>query len=183
MNVSLDGFIETTEHSLDWTRVDEELHTWWNDQVEAADAFLYGRRLYEVMAAYWPYSEEDPAAPPYMKAFGRVWRARPKIVFSSSLASVEGNSRLVRDDPVATLPALKAEFPGVLTVGGPDLAAAFIKADLVDEYRPVVHPVVLGSGKPFLPPLNEPISLRLTDTHRFGSGAVALCYEKEADFG
>ena len=180
MNVSLDGFVETPEHSLDWTRVDEELHTWWTDQVEAADAFLYGRRLYEVMAAYWPYSEEDPAAPPYMKTFGRVWRARPKIVFSSSLASVNWNSRLVRDDPVAILPALKAEFPGALTVGGPDLAAAFIAADLIDEYRPVVHPVVLGGGKPFLPPLNKPIGLRLTDTHRFGNGAVALRYERDA---
>jgi dihydrofolate reductase len=179
MNVSLDGFVETPERSLDWARVDEELHNWFKDQAESAAAFLYGRRLYELMAAYWPYSEADPAATSYMKEFGRVWRARPKIVFSSTLEKVDPNSRLLRGDPVAALPALMAEFPGMLTVGGPDLAAAFVKAGLVDEYRPVVHPVVLGSGKPFLPHLDSPISLRLTDSHRFGSGAVALGYARE----
>jgi dihydrofolate reductase len=62
MNVSLDGFIETPAHSLDWVVMDEELHTWFNDEARNAAAFLYGRRLYEVMTAYWPTAESDPAA-------------------------------------------------------------------------------------------------------------------------
>ena len=180
MNVSLDGFVETVDGSLDWSNVDEEVHTWFKDELEATDAELYGRRLYEVMAAYWPYSEEDSAAPPFMKEFGRIWRARPKIVFSSSLASVDWNSRLVRGDPVAALPALKEEFPGTLAVAGPTLASAFIQAGLIDEYRPVVHPVLLGRGKPFFPPLETALRLRLIETKRFAGGAVALRYERVA---
>jgi len=178
MNVSLDGFIETVDRSLDWTDVNEEVHTWFQAEVAGSDALLYGRRLYEVMAAYWPYSEADTAAPSWVKDFGRVWLARPKIVFSSTLESVDWNSRLVRADPVAALPALKEEFPGTLAVAGPTLASAFIRANLVDEYRMVVHPVLLGAGKPYFPPLETLLRLRLLDTKRFARGAVALRYER-----
>ena len=67
MNVSLDGFVETLDHSVDWTIVDDEIHGWWNDQVRSRDASLYGRRMYEVMAAYWPTGESDPAATATMR--------------------------------------------------------------------------------------------------------------------
>ncbi|MEP6681506.1 MAG: dihydrofolate reductase family protein, partial [Chloroflexota bacterium] len=126
MNVSLDGYVETPDHSLDWTIVDEELHTWFNDQARGTDASLYGRRLYEVMNAYWPTAESDPSATPAMLDFARVWNAKPKVVFSSSLASVEGNSRLVRGDVGEELARLRTEFDGDLEVGGPTLAAGFI---------------------------------------------------------
>jgi len=66
MNVSLDGYVETVDRSLDWTMVDEELHTWFNDRARETDAFLHGRRVYEVMAAYWPTAESDPSATEYM---------------------------------------------------------------------------------------------------------------------
>ncbi len=59
MNVSLDGFVETSNHSLEWATVDEELHRWFNDQARTLDASLYGRRMYEVMASYWPIGEDD----------------------------------------------------------------------------------------------------------------------------
>src|ERR671914_1772818 len=122
MNVSLDGFIETPEHSLDWTIVDEELHTWFNDQMRTLDATLYGRRLYEVMAAYWPTGEDDPSATDAMREFARIWNPMPKIVFSSSLERVDHNARLVRGDVGEVLAELRREFSGNLDVGGPDLA-------------------------------------------------------------
>jgi dihydrofolate reductase len=176
MNVSLDGYVETPDHSLDWTIIDDEIHAWFNEQERRTDASLYGRRLYEVMSAYWPGYQSDPAATETMREFGRIWNAKPKIVFSSSLDKVEGNSRLVSGDVAAELARLKTEFTGDLEVGGPTLAAAFIERGLVDEYRLVVHPVILGAGTPYFPKLERPIGLRLTETRRFESGAMYLGY-------
>jgi len=92
MNVSLDGFVETTNHSLDWANVDEELHRWFNDQARTLDASLYGRRMYEVMAGYWPTGEDDPAGTDVMREFSRIWKPMPKIVFSTTLDRVEHNA-------------------------------------------------------------------------------------------
>jgi dihydrofolate reductase len=177
MNVSLDGYVDTVDHGLEWTRVDEELLAWFNDEVRATDAFLYGRRLYEVMAAYWPTAESDPEATPAMHDFARIWNPKPKVVFSTTLGSVDWNSRLAQGDVGEELARLKAEFPGDLSVGGPTLAAQFIQRGLVDEYRLVVHPVVLGAGTPYLPPLPSPIDLELIETRTFASGAVYLGYQ------
>ena len=176
LNVSLDGFIETTDQSLDWTVVDDELHTWFNEQARTLDASLYGRRLYQLMAAYWPTAASDPAASEPELDFARIWLATPKIVFSTTLASVEWNSRLVSGDVGERLAELRTEFRGDLEVGGPTLASAFIERGLVDEYRVVVHPIVLGSGTPLFPTLKDPIGLRLIETRIFGSGVVYLGY-------
>jgi dihydrofolate reductase len=176
MNVSLDGFIETPEHSLDWTIVDEELHTWFNDQMRTLDATLYGRRLYELMAAYWPTGEDDPSATDAMREFSRIWKPMPKIVFSSSLEHVEHNARLVRGDVETVLQDLRREFDGDLDVGGPNLAGQFVRRGLVDEYRLVVHPVVLGAGTPFWPELDAPLRVRLVDTRTFKSGVELRSY-------
>src|SRR6478752_2750841 len=100
MNVSLDGFVETADHGLEWSSIDEELHAWFNDQMRGLDATFYGRRLYEVMAAHWPTAESDPASGPVEVEFARIWNAMPKVVFSSSLDSVDFNSRLATGDVV-----------------------------------------------------------------------------------
>ncbi len=176
MNVSLDGYVETLDHSLDWTTIDEELHTWWTERSREADAFIYGRRLYETMAAYWPTAEADPSATEYMLEFARVWNPKPKVVFSSSLKSVAWNSRLVNGDVGEELARLRAEFDGDLDLGGPTLAAQFIRRGLVDAYGLVVHPVVLGAGTPFFPALDGALRLRQTETRRFRSGAIYLGY-------
>jgi dihydrofolate reductase len=177
MNVSLDGFVETPDHGLGWATVDDEIHGWFNDQERSTDASLYGRRLYEVMTAYWPTAEDDPSATEITRDFARIWNAKPKIVFSRSLERVEGNSRLVSGDIGAQLARLRDEFDGDLEVGGPTLAAQFIERGLVDAYRLVVHPVVLGAGTPFFPNLERLIGLRLVETRTFSSGAVYLGYE------
>jgi len=177
MNVSLDGFVESASGSIDWTIVDAEIHGWFNDQASRAGAFLYGRRLYETMAAYWPTAKADPAATPVTLEFARIWNATPKIVFSTTLETVAWNSRLVRGDLGEELVRLRREFDGELQIAGPTLAAWFIERGLVDEYRVVVHPVALGGGKPYFPSGSKPVSLRLLETRTFASGAVYLGYE------
>ena len=176
MNVSLDGFVETPDHGLDWAIVDDEIHSWFNDQVREAGAFVYGRRLYEVMAAYWPTAEADPAATPVTLEFARIWNPKPKVVFSSTLQNVEWNSRLAHGDVGQELVRMRAEFDGELQVAGPTLAAEFIRRDLVDEFRLVVHPVILGAGTPFFPPLGRRLDLELFETRAFESGVVYLGY-------
>lgn len=176
MNVSLDGYVDTPEHALDWADVDEEVHAWFNDLAREADAFLYGRRMYEVMAAYWPTALSDPGATPATVDFARIWSPKPKVVFSSTLASVDWNSRLVRGDVGEELARLRSEFDGTLDVGGPTLAAAFIRRGLIDEYGLVVHPVILGGGTPLFPRLDAPIRLRPTATRSFANGCRYLGY-------
>jgi dihydrofolate reductase len=176
MNVSLDGYIETPDHSLDWTTVDDELHGWFNDRFRTLDASLYGRRLYEVMSAYWPTGESDPSSTDVMREFARIWNSTPKIVFSSTLTEVAWNSRLVRGDVGEELARLRTEFDGDMEVGGATLAASFIRRGLVDLYQLIVHPVLLGAGTPFFPALESLIRLRLVETHRFASGVTYLGY-------
>jgi dihydrofolate reductase len=176
MNVSLDGFVETPDHDLDWTNVDDELLNWFNDRSREADAFIYGRRLYEVMARYWPTAESDPSATGPMIEFARIWNPKPKVVFSSTLKSVDWNSRLVNGDVGQELARLRREFDGDLDVGGPTLASEFIERGLVDEYRLLIHPVILGAGTPFFPPVARPIRLRLIDSRAFDSGVLYLGY-------
>ena len=176
MNVSLDGFVETPEHSLDWGTIDEELHTFFNEQTRALDASLYGRRVWEVMSAYWPTGETDPSSTDAMREFARIWNPMPKFVFSTSLDHVDHNARLVRGDVGKVLAEVRREFDGDLDVSGPDLAGQFVHAGLVDEYQLVVHPVVLGAGTPYWPNIRAPQALRLTETRQFASGVLLLSY-------
>lgn len=180
LNVSLDGFVGTPDHSLDWANVDDELHTWFNDQARELEASLYGRRMYQLMAGYWPTVESDPEATDAMLDFGRIWLATPKIVFSTTLPSVDFNSRLVRGEVGDELARLRTEFQGDLDVGGATLASQFVRRGLVDEYRLLVHPVVLGAGTPFFPQLDTPIDLQLAETRTFDSGVTLLRYERRA---
>jgi dihydrofolate reductase len=176
MNVSLDGYVAAADGGLDWGTIDEEIHTWWADRMREADAVVWGRHVYELMVAYWPTAESDPAATPAMLEFARITNPMPKVVFSTTLDTVTWNGRLVRGDVGDVLARMREEFSGDLVLGGPTLAAQFIQQGLVDEYRLVVHPVILGAGLPFFPGLERPIGLKLIDEHRFGSGVKYLGY-------
>jgi dihydrofolate reductase len=176
MNVSLDGYIETPDHSLDWTIVDEELLAWFNERTRSIEAIVYGRRLFEVMNAYWPTAESDPAATGPMLEFARIWNAKPKVVVSSSMQEAPAGWRLTSGDPETILGELRRDFSGDLEIGGPTLAAPIIRRGLVDEYQLVVHPVILGGGTPFFPDLERPAGLRLLETRTFSSGVVYVGY-------
>ena len=181
LNVSLDGFIEGPDHSLDWSVSDDELLGWFNDRARGLGASLYGRRLYELMSAHWPTADADPAATEAALEFRRLWLSIPKIVFSSTLTSVAWNSRLVRGDVGEQLARLREEFDGDFEVAGPTLASQFVRRGLVDRYEVIVHPVILGAGTPYLPSLDGPIRLRLTDTRTFASGVTFLGYDAVDD--
>ena len=181
MLVSLDGFIEGPNRELDWHVIDEEFHTFVNEQQREFDTSLYGRRLYEVMR-YWETADQNPSAPAYELEFARIWKRTPKVVFSKTLDQVQGNARLVRDNIVDEITKLKQQPGQNMDLGGPTLAATFIQLGLVDEYRLFVQPVILGSGRPFFPALDDTIKLRLVETHTFGSGVVYLRYQR-ADVG
>jgi dihydrofolate reductase len=180
LNVSLDGYVEAPDKSLAWANVDEELHTWFNEDLRKTDASLYGRRLYELMSAHWPTAGSDPEANEVEREFSRIWLDTPKIVFSTTLPSVDFNSRLVRGDVGEVLARVRAEFQGDLEVAGANLASQFVRRGLVDEYRLMVHPVVLGAGTPFFPQLDAPIDLRLAETKTFESGVTLLRYERRS---
>lgn len=176
MNVSLDGFINTPDGSLDWGHVDDEIHGFFNEQTRRTDVMVYGRRLYETMAGYWPTAQSDPEATEPMLEFARIWNPKPKVVFSTTLHEVLPGCRLLREDVVGEVTRLKAEIDGEIEVGGPTLARDVIRAGLVDEFRLVVHPVLLGAGTRFFPDVDEPIGLRLIESRTFASGATYLGY-------
>lgn len=176
MLVSLDGFIEGPNRELDWHVIDEEFHTFVNEQMREFDTSLYGRRLYEVMS-YWETADQNPSAPAYALEFARIWQRTPKVVFSKTLEQVQGNARLVRDNIAAEVTKLKQQPGQNMDLGGPTLAATFMRLGLIDECRLFIQPVVLGSGTPFFPALDHPIKLQLVETHTFGSGVVYLRYQ------
>jgi dihydrofolate reductase len=127
-----DGFVETPSRSLDWVLIDEELHSFFNDEAREMSAFLYGRRLYELMVDYWPTAESDPSATPAMLDFARIWKDTPKIVFSRTLERVEWNNRLIRDDAAAEVARLKAQPGFDMDVGGPTTASTLMRLKLLE---------------------------------------------------
>ncbi len=176
MLVSLDGFIEAADGDISWATPDAELHQHFNDLESTVDGFLYGRRLYENMAAYWPTADQDPAASEQVKEYARVWRPKPKIVFSTTLRKVEWNSHLVKENVAETVNLLKDQPGNDLTVGGAGLAASLMELGLIDEYWLYVYPLILGSGKPMFGPLRDKIGLRLLVNRAFSGGVVLMRY-------
>jgi dihydrofolate reductase len=127
---------------------------------------------------YWETADQNPSAADYELEFARIWQATPKIVFSNTLERVEGNARLARDSVSEEIARLKEQPGKDVSVGGAGLASTFIKLDLVDEYRLFVSPVVLGSGTPYFPTLDQRINLELAETRTFGSRVVYLRYRR-----
>jgi dihydrofolate reductase len=178
MSVSLDGFIEAPDGDLRWSYPDEELHQHFNEQEQLIDIHLYGRGLYENMASYWPAADSNPSTSPAEIEYARIWKNMPKIVFSRTLKQVNWNSRLVSGNITEVVKRLKAQPGRDMSVGGAGLAFSFMQLGLIDEYRLYLHPVVLGGGKQMFGPLQNPINLKLVETHRFGSGVLLLKYRQ-----
>jgi dihydrofolate reductase len=175
MGVSLDGFIAGPRGEGDWAAPDEELHRFHNEQTRQLGLHLLGRRLYEVMADWETAEERNPSAPLHALEFASIWTKLPKIVFSKTLTTVEGNTKLSRRDPVEEVQELKEQPGEDMAVGGAALAASLTAHGLIDEYRLFVNPLVLGGGKPFFVP-GQAIDLELIETRAFGSRVVYLRY-------
>jgi len=158
-----------------WVVPDEELHRHFNDVERKIDTLLYGRRMYEIMAGYWPTADQDPSAPGVIVEYAEIWKPVPKLVFSSTLERVDWNSRLIRGNAVAEVARLKAQpGDGSMVVGGLLLASALASAGLIDEYRLYYVPIFLGSGKAAFSQIQNSVRLKPVETHTFSSGTVLL---------
>jgi dihydrofolate reductase len=178
LSLSVDGFIEGPDREIDWHLVDDEVHSHFNEQLVGMGAFLNGRVTYELMAGFWPTADADPSSTGPMIEFARIWRDMPKIVFSRTLERADWNATIMRDVVVEEIMGLKARPGGDLALGGADLAATFMRHDLIDEYRLYVHPVRIGQGKPLFPRSDTRTALRLAETRAFGNGVVLLRYQR-----
>ncbi|MGQ4619669.1 dihydrofolate reductase family protein [Nocardia sp. R7R-8] len=184
MQMSLDGFVEGPDQEVHWPVVDEELCESFLDELRSADLFLYGRKTYEIMASFWPAADADPAISEFYVDFARCWKQTPKLVFSRTMAGAGWNTRVVREDLVAEITALRAQ-PGcdMVLFGGPETASAFMKHDLIDEYRLFVHPILLGGGIPLFPTPAVGSGLHLVDVMTFDSAVVQMHYQQMAHAG
>jgi dihydrofolate reductase len=172
---SLDGYVADEAGKFDWAAPDEEVHRLVNDLERPVGTYLYGRRMYEVMA-YWETAQALPDQPPFVRDFAEIWQAADKIVYSKTLeTAATARTRIERDFDPETVRQLKASAERDITVGGPDLAAQAIRAGLADELQLFVAPVVVGGGKQSLPD-HVRLKLELLDERRFGSGVVYLRY-------
>ena len=176
MSVSLDGYIAGPDGAIDWAAPDDELMRFHNEQTRDLTGHLCGRGLYEDMLV-WETAEQISTEPRELE-FARTWKAIPKVVFSTSLTTVEGNARLARSDLAGEVATVKNQpGDGTVSVGGAGLAASLAEKDLIDEYRLFVNPVVLGGGTPYFPPLPKRLELELIETRTF-SQVVYLRYRR-----
>jgi len=174
MVVSLDGYYEGPNGDISWHNVDEEFNEFAVQQTSEVDTLLFGRKTYEGMASYWPTEaaiNDDPVIAGLMNSL-------PKIVISTTLDSAEwDNSRLVKENVAEEISKLKQQ-PGkeIAIFGSSDLAVSLAQMGLVDEYRIMVNPVILGDGKPLFKGADK-LGLKLIKTRTFKSGNVLLYYE------
>ncbi len=176
MSVSVDGFIADREGGFEWTVPSEELFQFHLAEVRKLGGYLCGRRLYETMLVW----ETDPSlrGNELGAAFADVWCALPKVVFSRTLDSVQGNARLAKASVAEEVAAALEATDKDVEIGGTGLAAAAIEIGLVDELRMFRNPIVVGGGTPYLPPVTEDIRLDLIETRTFNSRVIYERYQR-----
>ncbi|KOX25600.1 MULTISPECIES: dihydrofolate reductase family protein [unclassified Streptomyces] len=174
MNVSLDGYIVGPDGGFDWSEPPEEVFRFWIDEMRGVGVHLLGRRLYETML-YWETADRDPSLDDASREWISLWNPLPKVVFSTTLSEVRGNARLASGGVAEEIERLRAEpGEGEIAIGGATLAAEAAAADLIDEYRTVVYPVLVGGGIPFFPRHERRVDLELVETRPLGSKVVHL---------
>jgi dihydrofolate reductase len=172
INITLDG---CCDHRV--MIADEDLHRHAAENIDRADALLFGRVTYEMMEAGWRRPAPAGARPDWMEPFARTIDAIKKYVVSSTLDRVDWNAELVRGDLREAVLQLKRESGKGLLVGGVTLPLALAELGLIDEYELVVHPRIAGHGPTLFAGLSKLVDLKLVSREEFGSGAVAMRYE------
>lgn len=181
---SLDGYVADAEGGFEWAAPDPEVHAFVNDLERGVGTYLYGRRLYEVMKVWAGIDPDRPLpgwlSPPGHEAvvadYTRIWQAADKVVFSRTLTAVDTPRTELRRgfDPVQVR-RLVRDADGDVGIGGPGLAAAALRAGLVEEYHALLVPVVVGGGTPALP-ADVRFGLELLSENTFTGGVVHLHY-------
>ena len=171
---SLDGYVADEAGGFAWSAPDEEVHAFVNDLSRPLGTYLFGRRMYEVLAAW--ETMETAGEPPVIADFAAIWHDVDKVVFSRTLDTVTtARTRIEREFDPDAVRQWKATADRDLSIGGAELAAAALRAGLVEEVHLFLNPVVVGGGTPALPS-HLRIGLELLDTRRFGNGVVHLHY-------
>jgi len=172
---SVDGYVADEDGNFDWAKPSEEVHVFVNDLERPVGTYLFGRRMYEVMA-YWETADTVADQPPVVRDYAKIWQTAEKIVYSRTLAEVSSaRTRIEREFDLEAVRQLKATADRDIGVGGPDLAAQAFEAGLIDELHLFLAPVVVGGGKPSLPDKVR-LELELLDERRFANGVVHLHY-------
>ena len=168
---SLDGFFEGSDKKLDWFVLDEEFFDYSRAMLRSVDTILFGRDTYLHMAAYWPTAPADEIADKMNNL--------PKIVFSKTLPSADWrNSTLVRGDAATEVARLK-QLPGrdMVILGSAALTSSLLQAGVIDEYRVILMPILIGRGNPLFPNMRQRLRLKLSKVQPLASGVVILYYE------
>jgi dihydrofolate reductase len=180
MNVSLDLRIEQVpgdNGAGEWLRISEELHREANAQTRELALMVHGRLIYETMEEYWPRAREDASLPDYMREYGEIWTAKPKVLVSRTRRGADHNTRIIGgDDAIEQLAALRAATDGSISVGGAALATQLLRAGLLDELLLWTHPAILGFGRPLFDDYDMPIELDLLEQRSFEQGVTMHRY-------
>ncbi|HTN61318.1 MAG TPA: dihydrofolate reductase family protein [Devosia sp.] len=176
MSISVDGYIADRNGQFDWAAPNADLHQHWNDHELTIDTLLHGGRMWAMMADYWPVADQDPKASKVERDFSGYWKRAKHVVFSRRLTEVGYGATLIRDNPVEAVRALKAQEGKDMEVGGPGIASVFIASGLIDEFWLYLHPVAVGSGKPYFQHLQGQLDLTLIGTQPFSDGVIQLRY-------
>ena len=172
---SLDGYVADANGKFDWAVPDDEVHAFINDLERPIGTYLYGRRMYDTMAA-WEHPETFADERPVMQEYARIWKAAEKIVYSRTLEHASSaRTRIERTLDVEMLRRLKASAQRDISVGGPELAGQLIEAGVVDECALFLSPIIVGGGSCALP-ANVRVKLELETERRFGNGMVYVRY-------
>ena len=174
---SLDGYVADRDGNFDWAAPDEEVHRFVNAQERPIGTYLYGRRMYETMV-FWETAMDAPDQPAFVREYAEIWQAADKVVYSSTLQAVaSARTRIERSFDPQAVRKLKATSARDISIGGPHLAAEAIRSGLVDEYRQLMVPVIVGGGNRWLPD-GVRVDLELVDERRFDGGVVASRYRR-----
>jgi dihydrofolate reductase len=176
MQTSLDGYTAGPDGEFDWPMIGDELHGHFVATLADAGAFCYGRKVFEMMAGYWPIADELPDSNPNQVAYSKIWKPMPKVVVSRTLEQADWNTTVVSDvDGVARV---AAAAPGTTYVfGGAEVVHGLAERDLVDEYQLFVHPIVLGGGTPLFAPGRRD-AMRRVEARTFDDNVSALRYAR-----
>ena len=173
INMTLDGFCDHTAMIAD-----DEIHQHFNELLSNADTLIYGRITYQLMESYWPTVVKAPTGNKPIDEFAVLIDNISKIVYSRTLTNVDWKNTELKHEVIKDeILELKQQASKDILVGSPSLIAAFLQLGLVDEFQPVVHPVILGSGLPLFKNIKDRIDLKFLKTKTFGCGAVAHYYD------
>ena len=176
MGASLDGYVVGPDGAFEWTVPYQDVFRFWIDEIREVGVHLLGRRLYETML-YWETADQDPSLGEAELEWAALWKPLPKVVFSTTLSAVQGNARLATGGLAEEIQRLRAE-PGEteIAIGGATLAAEAGALGLIEEYRAMVYPVLVGGGIPFFPQRERRVDLELVETRTFSPKVVYLHY-------